>query len=243
MSLPLYPTLLELRNQVLLRCGYSNDGNQAAGIAPMVDALIAGAERELFPEMQWLKSVTRATITMTTGNSSVDWPDDAEPGEIQSVWVHRADNGALSEVFPGVHLNERDTSENGEDGKPLLYEELDETIYLNPTPSADYDYLYIQYLKAPKLVQESDRCLVDPELLIQRSTMKLKEFLGLPIGQVDMANHERYMTRLRASNSSKSGYVVGGHKSWRTSVQKANRISANTRIGSSASYSNEWSPW
>ena len=243
MSLPLNPTLLELRNQVLLRCGYSNDGNQAAGIAPMVDVLIAGAERELFPEMQWLKAVTRATITLVTGNNSVDWPDDAEPGEIQIVWVHRADTGALSEVFPGIRLNERDTSDNGENGKPLLYEELDETIYLNPKPSADYDYLYIQYLKAPKLIQENDRCLVDPELLIQRATMKLKEFLGLSVGPVDMGNHERYMTRLRASNSSKSGYVLGGHKSWRTSVQRTNRIASSSRTGSYASYSNEWSPW
>lgn len=209
----------------------------------MVDALIAGAERELFPEMQWIKAVTRTSIGLAVGSNAVDWPDDAEPGEIQVVWVHRKDNGALSEVFPGIHLNERDTSETGDAGKPLLYEELDETIYLHPTPSANYDYLYIQYLKRPKLSQENDRCLVDPELLIQRSTMKVKEFLGLPIGQVDMGSHERYLTRLRSSNSSKSGYAIGAHKSWRTSVQKVNRISANNRIGSAAAYSNEWSPW
>lgn len=243
MSLPIYPTLVELRNQVLLRCGYSNDGNQSAGIAPMVDSIISGSEHELLPELQWIKAVKQTSITLTAGVQAFDWPDDAEPGKIQMVWVKREDSGELSEVMPGIHLNERDSSERGEDGRPLLYEDVDETLYLYPAPSADYTTLYIQYLVASNLTQENNRCIVDPELLIQRATMKLKEYLGLPIGQMEMANHERYLARMKSSNSSKDGFVLGGHKSWRTQVQKNNRVARDRQLGHYYEYTNDWNPW
>ncbi len=243
MALPLTMTLGQLRDSVLRRCGYSTDGNQSAGVTPMVDEMIAGSERELFHECGWLNAQTRTTITLAEDDAVVDWPDDAEPGNIVDVWVGRADTGELSQLMPGVMLQERDSADNGESGRPLLYEYMDKQIYLKPRTSADYTTLTITYNLAPALVQDTDRCLVDAELLIQRAVMKFKEYLGLPIGQVEMANHERYLARLRASNSDKSGFVLGGHKSWRTDIQTRNRIARDGGVGSNAPYDTSWSPW
>lgn len=243
MALPPTATLVELRDQVLLRCGYSNDGNQAAAVTPMVNALIAGAERELFPECQWIRAMARITVDLADGDHVIDWPDDCEPGEIKNVWVSRSDTDAISELLPGVMINERDSADRGDTGRPVLYEYMERQIYLKPASSADYDALVITYTRNPSLVQESDTCLVDPELLIQRSVMKFKEYLGLPIGQLEAANHERYLARLRANNSNRSGLMIGGHKSWRTGVQRRNRVAQDGRSGSGASYTSEWNPW
>lgn len=243
MALPLNPTLSELRNQVLLRCGYSVTGNQSAAVAPLVNSYLAGSEREIFPEMEWLRANKRTTIALVADEHTVDWPDDAEPGEIYDVWTVRADTGELSVVMPGLYLNERDSGDNGESGRPILYEYSNQAIELEPAPSSDYTSLVVTYGLEPRLVQDDDRCLVDPELLIQRAVFKFKEYLGLPVGQVEMANHERYMARLRASNSSKSGFVMGGRKSWRTDVQKRNRVAKDANIGNGASYTAGWNPW
>lgn len=243
MSLPLYQTLEELRNQVLIRCGYSTAGNQSAAVTPLVDSLIAGAERELYHEMTWLQAQARASIALTAGSGVVDWPDDCEPGEIANMWVVRTATGEISELVPGVMVNERNSADNGESGRPLLYEYMDRQIYLKPAPSTDYGSLVVTYNLAPRLVQATDRCVVDPELLIQRAVFKFKEYNGLPVGQVEMANHERYLARLRASNSDNAGFVMGGSKSWRTDVQRRNRIAKNNRIGAGAEYTTGWNPW
>lgn len=243
MSLPLTMTLTQIREDVLRRCGYSTEGNQAAAVTPMLNSMIAGAERELFPEMTWLNSQARTTITIEEDEDTIDWPDDCEPGEIKSIWVVRSDTGELSELHPGVMINERNSSDLGESGRPLLYEYMDKQIYLKPPPSEDYTSLVVTYLRAPSLIQEGDRCVVDPELLIQRATFKFKEFNDMPIGPTELANHERYMARLRAMNSNKSGFVMGGHKSWRTDVQRRNRIAKDSRSGPGSPYTADWSPF
>jgi hypothetical protein len=243
MSLPMTKTLGQLREQVLLRCGYATTGNQSAAVAPLVNSFLIGSERELFDEVEWLNAQRRTTVTLTADVNTVDWPDDSEPGEIQGVWVVRADNGRISEVMPGLYLNERDDAENGESGRPILYEFMDQAITLEPAPSSDYTSLAITYRLAPSMVQENDTCLVDPEILIQRATFKFREYLGLPIGNVELGNHERYLARLRSSNAQKGGLVLGGHKSWRTDTHKRNRVARDSSIGSGSAYTSEWSPF
>jgi hypothetical protein len=242
MTLALNPTLNEIRNEVLLRCGYSTSGNQSSAVVPMVNSMIAGAERELYSEAQWLGAMTRVEVELTEDNGTVDWPDEAEPGEIVSMWIVNSESGEATELLPGVMLNERNTADMGESGCPLLYEYMDSQIYLKPAPSENYLTLVVTYKRAPRLVEDSDRCVVDGELLIQRAVFKFKEFNQLPIGQVEMANHERYLARLRANNSNLSGYMMGGHKSWRTDTQRRNRLARSGRLGQSG-YSADWNPW
>jgi hypothetical protein len=243
MSLPMTKTLEELQLEVLLRCGYSTEGNQSASVAPLVNSLIIGSERELFPECQWINAESRVSVSLSTDNSSIDWPDDAEPGDVKQMWVQHASTLVLYEMLPGVHLNERSSSTVGESGKPLLYEVIDGGITIFPPPSDDYSTIYMSIRLAPSMAQAEDRCVVDPEVLIQRATMKFKEYLGQSIGQMEMANHERYLARLRASNASKGGFVIGGHKSWRTQVQKNNRVNRSDNLSANSAYSNEWNPW
>ncbi len=242
MALPLTMTLGQLRDEVLKRCGYSTDGNQSAAVTPMVDSMIAGSEREIFSEFQWLNAMKRLSIPIEEDEAVVDWPDESEPGEITDMWVVKASNGELSQVMPGILLNERDTADNGESGQPLLYEFMDQAITLKPAPSADFTEIVVTYKLRPSLVEEEDYCLVDAELLIQHAVMKFKEYLGMPIGQLEAANHERYMARLRSANAQRNGWVIGGHKSWRTDVQKRNRIAKNGR-GSSWAVSTDFNPW
>lgn len=231
MTLPLNPTLGQLRNEVLLRCGYSTTGNQAAGVIPVTDSYIAGSEKELFYECEWLKAAKRTSAELTVDVNVVDWPDDVAPGEILAIVVLKTnEDGTISRfpVGPGARLQERDsavTDLEPNNGQPAVYELIDEVIYIYPRPSALYTSLEIDYRIQPSLIQEGDRTLVDGELLVQRAVFKLKEYLALPVGQKEVADHERYLARLRAANSSRDGIVLGGHRSWKSYPQLKNRVS------------------
>jgi hypothetical protein len=247
MTLPLHPTLGELRNEVLLRCGYSTTGNQAAGVIPVTDSYIAGSEKELFYECEWLKSVRRTSVDLVADNNVVDWPDESAPGEITLVVVLKEnDDGTISryEVAPGARLQERDASEVDDDDDsercPAVYELVDDVIYLYPSPTVEYLTLEIDYRAQPSLLQETDRTLVDGELLVQRAVFKLKEYLALPMGQKEMMDHERYLARLRASNSQRDGIQLGGHRSYKTRMQNKNRV---TEYGAPSNGFNTFHPW
>lgn len=226
MTLPLNPTFQQVVEEVLIRCGYSTEGNQAVGVLPVAQSYVAGAEKELFPECEWLKAARRTTVELTEDVATVDWPDDCAPGEILQVVVLKTDeDGTVSRypVSPGARLQERDAAAS-ESGQPMVYEYMNEEILLYPAPSEDWVSMEIDYRVGPALYQPTDRSAVDGELLVQRAVFKLKEYLDLPIGQVEMANHERYLARLRASNSQRSGIQLGGHKSWQVYPQLKNRV-------------------
>ncbi len=236
MVLPLNPTLGQLRNEVLLRCGYSTTGNQAAGVTPVTDSYIAGSEKELFYECEWLKAIKRTSVALIEGETTVDWPDDAAPGEITLVAVVKvADDGTESrwEVQPGARLQERDAGQESTDedrwGQPGVYELVDDVIYIYPAASELFTSLEIDYRLAPSLIQASDRTAVDGELLVQRAVFKLKEYLALPIGQKEVMDHERYLARLRAANSQRDGIQLGGHKSWKVYPTSKNRLGTSSR--------------
>lgn len=241
MALPLNPTFGQIRNEVLLRCGYSTEGNQAAGVIPVCDSYIAGAEKQLFLESEWLKAEKRLEIELTEDVNVVDWPDETEPGEIISITVIKVDDEGVSHRYPmepGARLQERDVST--ESGMPAVYEYKDEVIYIYPPPSADYTILEVDYRAAPSLVNENDRTIVDGELLTQLAVFQMKEYLGLPIGPVELRNHERYLARVRAKNSQRSGIQLGGHRARATYPRKKNRVSDN--INSNNGFDN-YNPW
>lgn len=241
MTLPLHPTLQELRNEVLLRCGYSITGNQAAGVIPVCDSYVAGSEKELFPECEWLKAGKRTTVDIAEDDSTADWPDDAAPGEITAisvVYVNDDDEEALCPMQSGARLQERDLA-GVESGQPIVYEYVNEIIYFYPPAGEDYVRLEIDYRLAPTLVQPTDRTVVDGELLVQRATFKMKEYLGLPIGQKEVADHERFLARLRAANSNRSGIQIGGHKSHKVRPHLKNRVGD---VGPSNGFDN-FHPW
>jgi hypothetical protein len=226
MVLPLNPTFNELVNEVLIRCGYSTEGNQAVGVLPVCQSYVAAAEKELFPECEWLKAARRTTIELVEDVSDVDWPDDCAPGEILMVTALKTNDDDTISRFPmgaGARLQERDLAAS-EAGQPLVYEYIDEIIRIYPAPSEDWTSIEVDYRVGPSLYTEDDRTVVDGELLVQRATFKMKEYLDLPIGQVEMANHERYLARLRAASSQRSGIQLGGHKSYQVYPHLKNRV-------------------
>jgi len=226
MTLPLNPTFQELVTEVLIRCGYSTEGNQSVGVIPVCESYVAGAEKELFYECEWLKAARRTTVALEEDEAVIDWPDEVAPGEVLLIVATREnEDGTLSRfpLGPGARLQERDLAAS-ESGQPVVYEYIDEAIHIYPAPSEDWTSLEIDYRVGPALFGPGDRTAVDGELLVQRATHKMKDYLELPIGQKELADHERYLARLRASNSQRSGIQLGGHRAPQTYPQLKNRV-------------------
>lgn len=232
MALPAALTLLDVRQAVLVRVGYSRESNHSANITEAVDEAIRSAHAELYPEADWVAGYATATITLSDGVADYDWPDETIPGRIDAVVV--VDTiGRESLLEWGSRPNERDiANQSSSGGCPLLVDIVDGVLRLRPTPDDSVASLLVDYRIAPSaLTDDAHRIIVDPELVKQLATMKLKNYLGITVPSQDVATHERYLARVRAMHSTGEGFVFGGHKPASMEYRvRRNRISTGRSI-------------
>lgn len=233
-------------NSVFIRCSVSTTGNQFSSFLPLVREFVRSAHTQLYPEGEWTSALVSTEIALTQGVVSYDWPDDCLPGRINFMSVLDTSNRAVLLDF-GLKVNERSTANRATpvQGCPLVATYMDGMIELTPAPDALWVTLRIEYTKSvTSLVDDEDELIVDGELVIQAAAMKFKDHLGLTVTPKDIAEHERYLSRLKAMQSNGEGFQLGGHQSIRNHVQKRNRIGAwRNNVGNSAPISDDWAPF
>ena len=191
---PLVPTLVDLRNSVLIRGGYSVIGNQAAGMYPIVDEFLRSAQNELHKEAPWIREYKRTTQSLVTDQTDYDFPDDALMSSMGRISIINTDGNEFplyAANGPGIN-NATKTS-----GAPTFVSYVNNIIRLKPAPTADWATLVYEYYAGPApLVAETDRPTVDGECLIQRATYMLKRHTGLGGDwEAVRQEHLRYLKR------------------------------------------------
>jgi hypothetical protein len=229
----LAPTLVELRNSVLVRGGYSVSGGQAADAYPLVDELLRKAQRELHLEAPWLTQRTRATYSLITDQAVYDTPDDALMSRLGRIAViNDSGNEFDLTAYHGAQLrNITKTS-----GMPYAYEIVDRALRLYPAPTATWVTLVIEYYQNPaSLLSETDRTNVDPEALIQRAAYLLKRHTGLGGDyKADMADHMRYLQRTSQEQGEIRAISMRGY---------VPVVYDNLRLRGSRYWRTDWNPW
>ncbi len=178
MTLPLGLTLEEVRRKVLLRCGMTNQAQHNANSQAVVDEFIRAAHREYYFKADWQAGRKRLSIAVTQGVATYDWPDETEPGQIHDVYVVNDDDAPFG-IDPAPDRWERWWRDK--DGRPRFYELVDGGITLYPTPDENYPELIIGYMeREPDLVADSERMLVDSEVVVQLATGFMMEHWQLP---------------------------------------------------------------
>ena len=228
----LSPTLVELRNSVLVRGGYSVSGGQAADAYPLVDELLRRAQRELHLEAPWLAQRVRKTQSLITDQSVYDTPDDALMTRIGRLAVIN-DAGNEYDLVSGHGADLRNSTKTS--GAPVCFEIVDRALRIYPAPTATWVTLVIEYYQNPaQLIAETDRTNVDPEALIQRATYLLKRHTGLGGDpRMDQADHMRYLERTSQEQGEVRTFNLGGF---------VPPTSSGMRIRDHA-WRTDWSPW
>jgi hypothetical protein len=232
MPQPLAPTLVEIRNSVLVRAGYTIVGDQAADMYPLADEMIRKAQNELHREAPWLTQRSRAEYALTTGESVYDTPDDAQMSRIGRVAViNQAGNEYDLIARSGAQVrNATKTS-----AQPRYYEITENALLLHPSPNDDWVTLVIEYYAGPAaLLGETDRPNVDGEALIQRAAYLVKRATGLGGDwNADMQDHMRYL----ALTAREQGEIGSISMIGRVPIAPASFRRRNI------AWRDDWSPW
>lgn len=234
---------------VFTRCSVSPVGSQAAMYLGLVQEFVRSAHTQLYPEAEWTPAIKRADIDLADGVKVYDWPDDMLPGQLNSASVVNSDGREVEVEISMIRPNERSaaltTDGVARTGLPVLLTFVNGGWELNPAPNADWVTLRVDYLlSVGPLRDDAELLIVDGELVVQSATMKFKRHLGILVDKVDVAEHERYLARVKGMQSNGTGLQLGGHQSYRTHVQKRNRIAYDRNVnGSQAPYSTEWNPY
>src|SRR5689334_9883769 len=101
-------SLVDLRDEVMTRCVLNRSGNLGARVQPLIDSCLNSAQRVLYYKHDYTRLQVRRTITLVNGQSTYDFPDDVEPGQIfDPIYVRRISDGRIFPLSPGINWMER----------------------------------------------------------------------------------------------------------------------------------------
>lgn len=202
MTLPLVPTLGEIRNSVMIRCGLETSGNLGGRQKALLDQHIVAQQHLLYRRAGWCRLVQTLDVTLTTSVVDYDIPQGTTPGMIHRIAVRNTDNKWFPLTYDdAVELENYDTTATS---MPRWWQILNDQLHLAPYPDAtQWPELRIWYSSRPAdLVNDSDRPVVDAEALIRATTILHKEYLGIG-GDQTLARKEleQYLRDLRSDSS------------------------------------------
>jgi hypothetical protein len=244
MSVALQPTLGELRHETLNRCGLATEGNVPRTIQDIIDSRIRSAQKQLYELFPWLATYVTGTITLANGVGDYDIPDDTEPGKITFVALNRISDGWVVELERGIRPAEMNYYAQAmtKGSMPLRFDFIDNVLRIAPVPDTTYyDVLKIAYFQTPpKMVEDSERAVVDGEALLMLTEILVKEHFGGQATEKLAAALDRYVDRVKMKQSNGEGFQMGGHQSLVGKTQKRNRFAWS---GIQANTWRDWRPW
>jgi len=246
MTLSVELTLSEARTDVLNRLGMGAQTSTNSTAHPLIDSFINSAQRQLYFEADWVSLRKYLTIDLIEDQADYDWPDDVEPGQITATIAINDDNKE-SVLVAGIRSADRHRTRNETEGRePRLYEYHDGIIELMPFPSAEWVSLRVEYVASlTPLVSNEDRLSFDSEAILQLAVILAKSHFGHSVTEIDRAERlfREYTKRIRAQQSSKSGFQFGGSQSrYVTRGSQRDRMSRRHRTRRGPYFHGE-SPW
>ena len=201
MPMPLEMTLEDARIEVMLRIGMSSVAAHNATIQPLVDSAIRRAHRMYYHEVEWQGSRRRGEFGLIPDQHIYDFPDATEVGQIGEVWAENDDERPTRlEAGTTPHLRERLSRSSG---RPQFYEFVDREIHIYPAPDASWETVHYDYqVREPGLTADTERLIVDSELVVMQAVVFMRIHLGQPGVNEEQAITERYARRIKAQQAS-----------------------------------------
>lgn len=229
MSLPAPWPLSQIREEVLTRCTLNTGGDRGARATKLVDSFIRGAQAHLVLKCPWLRLSASRDITLLSGVSAYDFPDDLEPGRFADLLVRNITSGRLLPMAFDPSYADRNSYINSV-SRPVFYWFENELINIAPMPdTATWDIIRVSsYLRNTGLVNDTDLAAVEGEALVQRAEILARPRLGLQVTQTMLEEHMNYVRAVRgAVQSVGEGTMPGGDTSVRVRPQEGTGLPSN----------------
>jgi hypothetical protein len=207
-------TLQHVRKRVLAGLSMGQQAEYDSLLAPEINELIRKAQRHLYFQAPWTRLEIEKVTPLTDGVSVYDWPDDAQPGQIE--WIYLIDDEFAPtrtiELQRGIRPNEAVAFGHSTSGSPYRYDYIDQTIHIVPAPNADtWTHMKFRYFRSENpLTSDSDVISVDEQALVDYTSILYKSSKEEDI-RLDMAMFQQYLNTVRAQQGVGGKIHVGGH--------------------------------
>lgn len=238
MAIPAQPTLRELKESLLQRLGLATAGSAPAKIDPIVGERLRQAQTHLHTKLDLTRLWVMRDVPLQVGVAQYDHPDDCEIGDLRRMSV-LDDRGQEYPLEPGTSVGERASAAqwNGQDpaagyDRPRVFTLQNQVLNLTPPPSETYVTLRMEYFVAPsKLVDDADRCSVDPEALLLWAEYLLRIHFGMNAVAETKTLFDDYMLDLQTKQGDGNGFQIGGQQPARLRTFPQNRLGSRLPYG------------
>ncbi len=229
MSLPAAATLAQVRDEVFTRCTLNTGGDRGSRALKLVDSMIRRAQRELAISSPWLRLSSSVTITLVTGQSAYDFPDEMDPGRYMDLYIRNSTSGAFLPLTPDPTQCQRNGLAASTASRAFFYWFNDGQLYVTPTPdTTSWDQIRIDgYLREGDLIDDEALVAVDSEALIQRAEIFVRPRIGQAVTQDMKDSHLAYVRQVRALQGENPNTMAGGDTSIKCMPQEGPGLPRN----------------
>lgn len=187
-------TLEQLRSDIQIRLGFGGAGSAAVVNTPVIDSFIRSAQEQLYSQFEWRELITYEDVETGIDQVLYDYPADCNIERVLEVWI--LFGSTWYPVTEGITMNMRSDTTSG---RPRRFERFEQ---MEVWPPADVAYtMRTYYVKAlPALVSDSDRVVIDSELVFLHALTNAKLHYRQPDAQAYSGQLDTLLNRLRAKN-------------------------------------------
>lgn len=235
---------------VLQRTGFTAQGTATLTAQPRARTYLRQAMRELVNEATWDDLKADVRIPLVEGQDRYEFPEETYVGGIIEVAIED-DTGQHWPIDAGIRRHDRmptpdaDSTYRVATGRPDRWQIVDKEIELLPAPTAQYVNLVVKHKrKLPSLNDGADFLPFEPELLIQRAVVLMKQHYQKPGVSDDDRAFRRYLLQRKRAQGEGRVFNVGGRKSHYVGRDKrVPRSGSRDSVGRNSTYAPGWNPW
>ena len=218
MALQPQATLEEMTADVLSAVGEGGDGVASAATEAMVQSLIRRANKQVQDDSGWTISRFTVTVNLPANETTFDWPDDSEPGNINFIKAQRASDAQyIWDLVAGITTMDRSqwlntAALNAYSYAPSKYDFLNGVIEVGP-PCVEDITLTIEAQTGPALlIDPGDRPNCDALAIVMQAEILFRNARGgdfrAAIPKLE-SDYRKWVITQKAKQGTKQAFVPG----------------------------------
>lgn len=203
MSVTPYATLGVQRAKLQRRLGFGATGARAGVNTTLIDEFLSDAQKELYWAHDWVRLRRYETVSLGSGQTLIDYPDDCNPERIKAISVLRGD--VWSPPLPRGISPTMYTTQTSMPSWPQRWEPYEQ---IEIFPEADQAYslriFYIKNLSA--FVANDDTSDIDGDLIFTLAAAAAKAHYRQPDAPLYLQKAEALRLQLKAKSWAKTKF-------------------------------------
>lgn len=204
MALPTNRNLGDLRQELLVRLGFAQQGSKAGPKILSSNSFLARSQYQLYWMIDWKYIITTHDEPSGVGQRFYDWPDNCDPLQLMNMVCEDTSSGSTGNIsYMTEGIDWKDDNYATPNSRPRKYERRDQIEIWPPADHTNY-IIRLEYVKRlGRFTQDSDLATIDADLILLHALTLAKAHGKAPdagLYQTEMVTLLRNLKTKNASN-------------------------------------------